>query len=44
VCLVTGVHDWQPGVTVDVRIDATRVFAFDTGGKLVAVPYIAMTA
>ena len=44
VCLVTGVHDWQPGATVDVRIDATRVFAFDTGGKLVAVPYIAMTA
>ncbi len=44
VCLVTGVHDWQPGAMVDVRIDATRVFAFDTTGKLIAIPYIAMTA
>ncbi len=44
VCLVAGVHDWQPGASIDVRVDATRVFAFDRSGKLVAIPYIAMTA
>jgi glycerol transport system ATP-binding protein len=44
VCLVRGVHDWQPGAAVEVRVDATRVFAFDSSGKLIAIPYVAMTA
>ncbi len=44
VCLVTGVHDWQPGAVVDVRVDPTRILVFDRSGKLVAVPYIAMSA
>ena len=44
VCLVLGVHEWLPGVNVDVTIDANRVFVFDAAGQLSAAPYIAKTA
>ena len=44
VCLVTGVHDWQPGAVVDVRVDAARIFVFDRSGGLIAVPHIALSA
>jgi glycerol transport system ATP-binding protein len=44
VCLAAGVHDWQPGAQVEVRVDANRAFVFDAGGKLAATPYIAKTA
>jgi glycerol transport system ATP-binding protein len=44
VCAVAGVHDWQPGAVVEVRIDAARAFVFDAAGKLTAAPYIAKTA
>ncbi len=27
-------HEWQPGAKVDVRVDASRAFVFDAGGKL----------
>ena len=44
VCLTSGVHEWLPGVGVDVTIDANRAFVFDAGGRLSAAPYIAKTA
>jgi glycerol transport system ATP-binding protein len=44
VCLATGVHDWQPGATVEVLVDANKTFVFDAAGKLAATPYIAKTA
>ncbi len=44
VCLVAGVHDWQPGAQVEVGIDANRAFVFDSHGKLAATPFIAKTA
>ncbi len=44
VCLVVGVHDWQPGAHVEARVDANRAFVFDIHGKLAATPFIAKTA
>jgi glycerol transport system ATP-binding protein len=44
VCLTSGVHEWQPGAAVELRIDANRTFVFDARGKLAAPPYIAKTA
>ena len=44
VCLVAGVHDWQPGANVEARVDANRAFVFDIHGKLAAPPFIAKTA
>jgi len=43
VALTEGVHDWQPGAKVDVRVDAERAFVFDAAGKLAATPTIAKT-
>jgi glycerol transport system ATP-binding protein len=44
VCLAEGVHDWQPGDQVELRVDANRTFVFDAAGRLAATPYIAKTA
>lgn len=44
VCLVTGVHDWQPGATAEVHVDMHRAFAFDGAGQLAAAPDFAATA
>ena len=44
VCLAPGVHEWQPGAQVEVRIDANRVFVFDASGSLATTPFIAKTA
>ncbi len=35
VCLVRGVHDWQPGAPAEVSVDMHRVFVFDIAGNLV---------
>ena len=34
VCLVRGVHDWQPGAKAEVSVDMNRAVAFDTTGRL----------
>ena len=44
VCLVTGVHAWQPGDAVEVGLDVTRAFVFDADGRRVTMPDRAETA
>ncbi len=44
VCLVRGVHDWQPGAAAEVSVDMHRAFAFDPAGNLAAAPAMAQTA
>jgi glycerol transport system ATP-binding protein len=44
VCLAHGVHEWQPGARVEARVDANRVFVFDSSGGLATTPFIAQTA
>ena len=44
VCLAPGVHAWQPGAQVEARVDANRVFVFDSSGGLATTPFIAQTA
>jgi glycerol transport system ATP-binding protein len=44
VCLIHGVHDWQPGATADVHVDMHRAVAFDTAGNLAAAPAMAASA
>jgi glycerol transport system ATP-binding protein len=44
VCLVRGVHDWQPGASVEAHVDMRRAFAFDAAGDLAAAPAMAATA
>jgi len=44
VCLAPGVHDWQPGSAVEMRVDARQVFVFDAAGRLAAAPGMAETA
>ena len=44
VCLIRGVHDWQPGARADVHVDMGRAFAFDAAGDLAASPVMARTA
>lgn len=44
VCLVRGVHDWQPGAAVEVHVDTRRAFVFDAAGSLAAAPGMAATA
>ncbi len=41
--LTEGVHDWQPGVKVNLNVDADRAFVFGSDGKLAATPTIAKT-
>jgi len=38
------VHKWQPGAQVEARVDANRVFVFDSSGGLATTPFIAQTA
>ncbi len=33
VCLVEGIHEWEPGQTVDVQLDLRRAFVFSTTGE-----------
>ncbi|MGD0110216.1 MAG: ABC transporter ATP-binding protein [Rhodopila sp.] len=44
VCLVRGVHDWQPGAAAEVFVDMHRAMAFDEAGNLAASPAMAATA
>ncbi len=44
VCLVRGVHDWQPGARAEVYVDMQRAVAFDPAGRLAASPAMAQTA
>jgi glycerol transport system ATP-binding protein len=44
VCLVLGVHDWQPGASAEVHVDMRRAFAFDAAGDLAAAPAMAESA
>jgi glycerol transport system ATP-binding protein len=44
VCLVTGVHDWQPGAPAETFVDMQRAFAFDASGELAAAPAMARSA
>jgi len=44
VCLVRGVHEWEPGNEVEVQLDAGRVFVFDRDGALAAAPPLAASA
>ncbi|HBK05514.1 MAG TPA: ABC transporter ATP-binding protein [Acetobacteraceae bacterium] len=43
VCLVRGVHGWQPGAPAEVSVDMNRAFAFDSSGNLAASPAMAQT-
>ncbi len=33
VCLVEGIHDWEPGRPVDVQLDLGRAFVFSKSGE-----------
>ena len=44
VCLVRGVHDWQPGAASEVFVDMGRVFVFDAAGRVAAAPAQAAAA
>jgi glycerol transport system ATP-binding protein len=44
VCLIRGVHDWQPGASAEVHVDMARAFVFDAAGDLAASPAMARTA
>ena len=38
VCLVRGVHEWEPGAATEVHVDAARLFVFDTAGQIASLP------
>jgi glycerol transport system ATP-binding protein len=44
VCLVRGVHDWQPGAPAEVSVDMHRAFVFDMSDNLAASPAMAASA
>jgi glycerol transport system ATP-binding protein len=44
VCLVRGLHDWEPGAAAEVHIDTRRIFVFDAAGQVAALPAIAESA
>jgi hypothetical protein len=44
VCLVHGVHDWQPGALAEVSVDMRRAFVFDMSENLAASPAMAASA
>jgi glycerol transport system ATP-binding protein len=44
VCLVRGVHDWQPGAPAEVSVDMHRAVAFDMAGGVAASPAMAASA
>jgi glycerol transport system ATP-binding protein len=41
VCLVRGVHQWEPGAVTEVHVDPTRIFVFDEQGQRVGTPALA---
>lgn len=44
VCLVRGVHDWQPGAAAEVAVDMHRAMVFDITGKRVLATAMAVSA
>lgn len=38
VALAPGVHELEPGATISVHVDQTKVFIFDSGGRLAHAP------
>lgn len=44
VCLIRGVHDWQPGAAVDVHVHLDRAFVFQASGGGKSVPLAAVGA
>jgi glycerol transport system ATP-binding protein len=38
VAVLEGVHEFLPGDKIDVALDTSNLFVFDTGGRLVAAP------
>jgi glycerol transport system ATP-binding protein len=44
VCLVHGVHDWQPGAAAEVSVDMRRALIFDAAGDFAASPVMAASA
>jgi glycerol transport system ATP-binding protein len=44
VCLVTGLHEWEPGDAAEIQIDLTQAFAFGTDGRRVTSPGLAASA
>jgi glycerol transport system ATP-binding protein len=38
VCLVRGVHQWEPGAAAEVHVDPSRIFVFDATGRIVGTP------
>ena len=44
VCLVRGVHDWQPGAAAEVAVNMHSALAFDSAGDLAASPPMAASA
>jgi glycerol transport system ATP-binding protein len=44
VCLVSGVHEWEPGDAVEVQVDLAQAFAFGPDGARIAAPARAATA
>ena len=41
VCLVRGVHQWEPGAAAEVQVDPSRIFAFDAAGRIAGLPTMA---
>ena len=44
VCLVNGVHEWEPGDAAEAQVDLGRAFVFGASGERVTVPSRAATA
>ena len=38
VCLVRGVHEWEPGAAAEVHVDPGRIFVFDAAGQIAGQP------
>jgi glycerol transport system ATP-binding protein len=44
VCLVTGLHQWEPGDAAEVQLDLAQAFVFGSDDRLVTSPGLAVTA
>ena len=44
VCLVVGLHDWEPGDQAEVQLDLSQAFVFASDGRRVTAPGLAATA
>ena len=38
VCLVRGVHEWEPGIETEVHVDPARIFVFRADGEITGHP------